>query len=143
MDTEQYAREIFRFHDEFSKKIDELQLGADKIVNTYLEMFDKFCAFKIDDKVQLVKDVPLAEKSGWWPYRHFLKEGEKGTVKSRDWRDGDFYFHVVFDKESWIGFDGAIHKSERESLFLLPQSMLKQSSEDFNTTTKSFVVVHT
>ena len=82
------------------------------VLNSYHGLFERFCPYKIGDRVQLTKDPEILYGSGWYGYKHFLIKGAIATVESQDFRDGKFRFGLIFDDESWISsIDGKITKA--------------------------------
>ena len=80
------------------------------VLSSYNELFDRFCPYKIGDRVQLARDPEIP--SGWYHSKHFLIKGAIATVQSHDFRDGKFLFGLIFDEESWICADGKMNKVE-------------------------------
>ena len=91
-----------------------LSHSVEQMVDCYRSMFDRFCPFKVDDRVQLKNTPNIDASSGRSHCRHFLIKGASGYVSSRDYRNGKFVFYVVFDDESWIDLDGKERPVEPE-----------------------------
>jgi len=81
------------------------------ILSSYHGLFDRFCPYKIGDRVQLTKEPEILSSSGWYYSKHFLIKGAIATVESQDFRDGKFRFGLIFDEESWMSSDGKIPKA--------------------------------
>lgn len=114
VDTTKYAgelKDIARLAKEFSNSISgacggSFEWGMTEMADSYLSIFDRFCPYKNDDRVELLRDVEIESSSGWYPCRHFLIRGAKATINNRGYNNGKFSFEVVFDDESWIDGDG-------------------------------------
>lgn len=97
-----------------------------EVVNCHKSLFDRFCPYKVGDKVQLTK-TPCTD-NGWRGSSHFLKKGAKGKVKERGYSGEQFTFLIVFDQDSWIDTDGNVHmrsKKERGG-YMFNESHLKR-----------------
>ncbi len=110
VDTVKYAgdlKEIARLAKEFSSSISgacggSFEWGITEVADSYMSMFERFCPFQEGERVELVKDVPVKNSSGWNHCRHFLIRGGKATINGCGYSDGKFMFDVVFDDETWI-----------------------------------------
>lgn len=124
-----YAKE-FKFN--VSKKCNnEFEWKTDQIIKTYESLFDRFCPFKIDDRVELVKDIDITKAPEWKGCAHFLKKGEKATVKNRGYYTdkNEFCFDVMFDNESYIDNNGdknPIPDKDKHTFFLLESHLVKE-----------------
>lgn len=84
------------------------QYKMERIVTSFGEMFDRFCPFRVGDRVELshTPEITNSKRWGWLGSKHFLVEGSPGVITSRDFRGGEFIFEVMFDLESWIPSSG-------------------------------------
>lgn len=88
----------------------------ERITKELTHLFDRFCPFKVDDRVELAS-TPKIDKNtrwGWFGAKHHLIEGAPGKVVSRDYYEGEFRFSVEMDLESWVsgwGEDKGMWKS--------------------------------
>jgi len=64
----------------------------DELVKTHQEMFERFCPYKVGERVKLSKTLDIRPDSGWYGSRHFLIEGATATVIQTNFRDGLFCF---------------------------------------------------
>jgi len=109
-DVESYAKDLVKISKatkEFSATIatacgGSLNYGIDKVVESYLSMYDRFCPFKEGDRVMLCKTPDLSNAPGWQHCSHFLKRGAGAAVCSRGYHNGKFTFQIIFDDESWV-----------------------------------------
>jgi len=116
-EVEEYAEDLSKIV-EASKAFSEtlsracggsLNYGIDKVVESYLSMYDRFCPFKVGDRVMLSKTPDLSNSPGWQHCEHFLKRGAGAVVQSRGYNNGKFTFNIMFDDESWVNsHDGVI-----------------------------------
>jgi hypothetical protein len=83
-----------------------------EIVNCHKSLFDRFCPFKVGDRVQLAKTPKIDGSSGWAGSKHFLKKGARAFIRERGYSEGQFTFVLVFDEDSWLDLDQVIHKRE-------------------------------
>jgi len=112
---------------ELSKRIpSEWSLG--QVMDSFLSIYDRFCPFEVGDRVELVKNIPVDESSGWYSCRHFLIQGAKATIRRRSYSDDKFTFDVEFDEETWIGQDGVERPVDRKHTFKISESYLRSSS---------------
>ena len=104
--VEEHARELQ------SLLTQEFGYKLTTVLSSYHCLFDRFCPYKIGDRVQLTKEPEILSSSGLYYFKHFLIKGAIATVESQDFRDGKFRFGLIFDDESWISrMDGTITKA--------------------------------
>ena len=125
--------------DQIEKDINDLVRGEyryklDFILKTYVSLFDRFCPFKVGDRVQL-KQAPEISKDvawGWLGAKHFLIVGAVATVTSLDYRGSSFLFGLKFDDESFIGLGDKLQlvEEDRRSIFMMSENFLERSSID-------------
>jgi len=65
-------------------------------------VYERFCPFKVGQRVELTKTLDIEQASDWYHGRHYLVQGSPGVVLSRGFRNNQFDFEVKFDLESWI-----------------------------------------
>lgn len=90
----------------------EYRYKLSRILENHQSMFDRFCPFKIGDRIQLTAAPEISDKVswGWLGSEHFLVPGSVGTIASLDFSKDLFVFGVIFDNESWISsFDKVEH----------------------------------
>jgi hypothetical protein len=98
-----------------------------EVLSSYASMFNRFCPYKVGDRVQLRETLNITE-GGWYPCRHFLIKGAIATVKECGYRDDSFTFGLVFDDESDIHYrTGEIvpAKDDEKHLFTLPENKIE------------------
>lgn len=135
-DVEKYAKELQRLSEaakDFKATIDaacggSFKWGVEQVVSSYLSLFDRFCPFGVGDRVELTKNVPIEEGSGWYSCRHFLIRGARGTVRSRGYSGDKFVFDVEFDNETWIDKDGIEQPILKKHVFSFNESYLRSSN---------------
>ena len=129
--TKDYAEYLV----EVESKTEDLQLMLSQdfgykfktVLTTYSQLFDRFCPYKIGDRVQLTKTSAIEKKSGWYSSRHFLIKGSIATVESCDFRDGLFWFNLAFDDESWIDDRGEARPASTRHTFGFSENFLESS----------------
>jgi hypothetical protein len=118
-EVERYMKEIVGLSSktqEISKEFNRICGGSfewatKEIANSYLSMFDRFCPFKVGDRVRLVKDYEVTDKShGWYHCRHFLQKGALSTIITREYENTCFTFQIEFDRETWISSEDKIER---------------------------------
>jgi len=82
------------------------------LIKGFREMCDRFCPYKVGDRVQLSATPEIGKGSGWYGSKHFLVKGAAATVKSTDFNNGLFCFGLVFDDDSWVDTDGKVYPTE-------------------------------
>ena len=134
--TKDYATHLLKV-EETAKELQSLlsqEFGykLTTLVNSYHELFDRFCPYKIGDRVQLTKEPEILSGSGWYGSKHFLIKGAIATVQSHDFRDDNFLFGLVFDEESWVSSDGKINKlaANRRGVFQFLEDYLELENNE-------------
>jgi hypothetical protein len=102
------------------------------LLGSYHDIFERFCPYKVGDRVFLNKTPTIECGSGWYGSKHFLVKGAAGTIHSRDYCDGKFCFYVEWDDESWMDEKGEIHPIIAKHVFLFSEDWLvpQQAAED-------------
>lgn len=78
--------------------------------------------FKSGDRLVLVKDIDLTHAWGWEHCKHFLIKGEKVTVDSYDYFNGQYVYDVIFDNESFISaFDNQTYFIKKKHTFAIEE----------------------
>ena len=106
----------------------ELGFKLNEILESYASLFNRFCPYKVGDRVQLTEDLDIPQDSGWYGSRHFLIKGAIATVKEVGYRDNLFSFGLVFDDESWVHYrTGEVIPTEenQKHLFYLPENSIE------------------
>jgi len=131
-EVEQYAQDLKDIMKELTALSNRIRPGCspsewslDQVMNSFLSIFDRFCPLKIGDRVELVKNLPIEESSGWYSCRHFLIRGAMGTVEDRGYRDDKFTFDIIFDNETWIDREGVEREVDRKHTFSLSEDVLR------------------
>lgn len=103
-----------------------------QLIGSYEYMMERFCPFRVGDRVILVNRPDLHKNPGWMHYQHFLTVGAKATVRQASCTDKGFIFHLEFDEESWIDDHGSQGRS-KGTLVPVPEHKRHQFrfSEDF------------
>lgn len=105
-DVEKYLQELVDVHKNLSalqKKVEDLSgYRIERIQESQASMFDRFCPFKVGDRVELAETINMEEGSGWSRSRHYLVKGSPAVVSHRGYYKERFTFEVTFDLESWI-----------------------------------------
>ncbi|RUR74888.1 hypothetical protein PCC6912_50660 [Chlorogloeopsis fritschii PCC 6912] len=84
------------------------------VLGSYENLFNRFCPFKVGERVVLTKTPEIDKESGWYRGKHFLVEGAIATIKNRDYYQNKFVFYLEFENESWIDSNGEIHLYDPE-----------------------------
>jgi hypothetical protein len=86
----------------------DLLYTIEKCAAAYDFLLAHYAQFHTSDRVQLRQTPRIDEmhSPGWLGSKHFLVAGAPGTVRDVDWRNGKFYYHIVFDAESWLDSKG-------------------------------------
>ena len=133
--VEKYVEEFQELYEackDLEKKIpSECGWKLNEVLNSYKSLYDRFCPFKVGDRVELSHDPKISKDNapGWMPCRHFLIKGAKGIIRGRSYYKENFVFEVEFDDESWIDRDGNVRlASERgKHVFSFSEKMLVKS----------------
>jgi len=124
--VEKYAndlKELAACATEFKGKVGSacggsFEWGVNEVVQSYLSIFNRFCPFKIGDRVQLKSTCRITgPEHGWYGSRHFLIAGSKAVVKERGYSDGQFSFYLEFDDESWKDDKGQLHPATQKHVY--------------------------
>lgn len=103
------------------------------VIGSMLSMMDRFCPYKIGDRVQLTKSYVIEDKNhGWFWAQHFLVEGAKAKVviRSYDYKVGKFEFYLEFDDETWMSsIDGTKHPPCGKHCFRFTEDWIKPFKE--------------
>jgi hypothetical protein len=91
-------------------------------------LFERFCPFKIGDRVMLTKPIDFAKSYGYRQHAHWMVPGAKGTVKAVGAQDKQFWAAVEFDDESWV-WDGEIRPTKDKHHFRFSESQLSRIVE--------------
>jgi hypothetical protein len=123
-DTEKYAKDMQSLIEQvraLDKALTDSEYGfkLTELIDAHGSLFDRFCPFKVGDRVRLTKTPEISKKIawGWLRGKHFLVAGAKATVTSRGYRGDAFCFGLVFDDESWIDGDGRLNPMDRPSVY--------------------------
>lgn len=95
-------------------------------------LFERFCPFKINDRVELIETPEINPKKNWGLIgsKHFLVKGAVATVKKRTSREGQFVFLLEFDDDSYKEFHtNKITPSETKGLYSFNEKVLKLHEE--------------
>ena len=95
MDTiGQYCEEVEKVYEQIEaleKSISsEFGYKLKSILASYDSIFNRFCPFKIGDRVALTKIPDFEKAPGWLRSKHFLTEGAIAVVIERDYRNEHF-----------------------------------------------------
>ncbi len=82
----------------------EFGFKLNEVLQSYASLFNRFCPYKVGDRVQLKETLDIPEDSGWYSRRHFLIKGAIATVREIGYRNDLFSFGLVFDDESYIHY---------------------------------------
>lgn len=105
----------------------ELDFKLNEVLESYASLFNRFCPYKIGDRVKLREDLTIRQNSGWYGSRHFLVRGAIATVKTYgDYRQDLFYFGLEFDDESYINQHGEIRPVGSKHLFYLSENEIQK-----------------
>lgn len=124
-----YARVIEEAAGHMQKGFDILNRGPlsfylRELAAAYALLMDRFAPLKVGDRCALKETLDLDKDSGWYPHRHFLIAGSKGTVVEADCGSNGFIFDVHFDNETWIDRDGKEHPRDKAHSFRLSENNL-------------------
>ena len=108
----------------------ELGFKLNEILSTHASLFNRFCPYKVGDRVQLKESLDIPEGHGWHHCRHFLIKGAIATVKDCGYRDDMFVFGLTFDDESWVRYDTqevVPSKDDQKHLFYLSENWIERT----------------
>ena len=93
---------------------------------SYRLLVDRFAPFKPGGRVKLTvtPEITMETAHGWMGCKHFLVKGAKATVQEVGCGEGGFYFHIVFDNETWIDMDGRMQKPTNPHHFVFRENSL-------------------
>ncbi len=86
--------------------------------------------FAVGDRVKLARTPEITETHswGWLGAKHFLVEGAQATIQTREFFNGQFYFGLHFDDESWIShLDGTKRVPDRKAIFSFGEDWLEHA----------------
>lgn len=92
-----------------------------------MALLTRYAPFKVGDRVALAVTPVIDEKTawGWMSSKHFLIEGALGVVRASDVRsDGQLFFDVEFDDETWIDREGVRRPVERKHTYCFGERSL-------------------
>lgn len=133
-DVERYAKDLLDIAGhatEFKRKIENscggsFKWGVEQVIKSYLSLFDRFCPYKIGDRVQLISTLNIVDENhGWYSCRHNLIKGARATVMERGYTDGRFSFMIEFDIETWINGKGVESPVTGKHVFHFAENSLK------------------
>ena len=103
-----------------------LEFYLREMAATYELMMERFCPFKVGQRVQLAATPVITEKTswGWMPYKHFIIKGHAGTVASASCGSDGFTFDVILDDQTWLDPTGTAHPVSKPSTFRFKENML-------------------
>lgn len=120
--VEDYANNIMKAHKvvvEFTKAFEKAfgssaDWQVERVVESYLAMFNRFCPLKVGDRVKLMKTYDPGKEGapGWEHCKHFMIKNAEAVVDDRGFfissKTGEalFWFDLIFDDESWIDMNG-------------------------------------
>lgn len=102
----------------------------EKLKNQNKMLFERFCPFKMGERVQLKKTPNIPEDSGWYGSRHFLKKGSIATIRNIDTSELFFVFGLVFDKESYFDSEGKEHLAVNKHRYTFPENDIEKVTQD-------------
>jgi len=129
--TLEYAKRL----SDIKNKVSELDSLLDnefgyrlnQVLESYASLFDRFCPYKVGDRVQLKETPDIPKGSGWYGSRHFLIKGAIATVKALEYRDDLFCFGLEFDDETWIDMHGEVKPVSAKHLFYLSENWIEEA----------------
>jgi len=95
-----------------------------EVLQSYASLFNRFCPYKVGDRVQLKEDLDIPQGSGWYGSKHFLVKGAIATVKDCGYRSDLFFFGLEFNDESYIDRLGEISPVTAKHLFYLSEDLI-------------------
>ncbi|MCA6510333.1 MAG: hypothetical protein IM566_04160 [Pseudanabaena sp. M152S2SP2A07QC] len=110
----------------------ELGFKLEEVLGSYASLFNRFCPYKVGDRVQLIEDLDIPEGHGWYCAKHFLIKGAIATVKDVGYRDDLFSFGLEFDNESWVHYKTCeiIPIKEGKHLFYFAENKIEKCCDD-------------
>jgi hypothetical protein len=109
----------------------DLLYALEKYAAAYDFLLAHYAKFHTDDRVRLRRTprIDAMRAPGWLGSKHFLVAGALGTVRDVDFRQGTFYYQIVFDAESWLDqqkVEHAIEPAKRASYCFQEDELAKQ-----------------
>lgn len=122
---EDYAVNMLKAHDQLKAAFETLKdacgntYTVTNVLNGFIDMFDRFCPYKVGDRVRLVKSFTTDDPNhGWRSSAHFLHAGATAVIAERSYchEKHCFFFLIRPEFQSWIsGIDGSENTlSEKE-----------------------------
>ena len=102
----------------------EFGFKLNEVLQSYTSLFNRFCPYKVGDRVKLKSDLNISDNSGWQSSKHFLIKGAIATVKDCGYRNDLFFFGLEFDDESYIDRLGEISPVTAKHLFYLSEDLI-------------------
>lgn len=129
--TLEYAKRLVAIKNKVSE-LDSLLTGdfgyrLNQVLESYTSLFDRFCPYKIGDRVKLKETLDIPKGSGWYGSRHFLIKGAIATVRTCEYQKDSFCFGLEFDDESWIDMHGEVTPSSSKHLFHLSENCVERA----------------
>lgn len=94
------------FVPDIDRKKTEITWHLKKVEGYATALFERFCPFKVGDKVKLTRTPEITETKawGWMGSKHFLVKGAVATVREIDYRSESncFEYWLEFDNDSFI-----------------------------------------
>ena len=109
----------------------EFGFKLNKVLQSYASLFNRFCPYKVGDRVQLKEDLDIPQGSGWYGGKHFLVKGASATVKTcGDYRNDLFGFELEFDNESYIDQHGEVKTAITKHLYYLSENLIEMTKNN-------------
>ena len=105
----------------------EFGFKLNEVVQSYTSLFNRFCPYKVGDRVQLKADIEVPKGHGWKSSQHFLIKGAIATVKACEYRNDLFCFGLEFDNESWIDMHEEIKLVSLKHLFYFSERHIEKA----------------
>lgn len=105
----------------------EFGYKLNQVLESYASLFNRFCPYKVGDRVQLKADIEVPKGHGWEGSQHFLIKGAIATVKACEYRNDLFCFGIEFNNESWIDMHGEIKLASSKHLFYFSERHIEEA----------------
>jgi len=105
---------------------DEFGFKLNEVLQSYTSLFNRFCPYKVGDRVKLTKTLDIPKGNGWYGSKHFLVEGAIATVNNCGYRGDSFSFGLKFDDETWIDMYENIKPVTAKHLFYLSENLIER-----------------
>ena len=106
----------------------EFGFKLNEVLQSYASLFNRFCPYKVDDRVQLKEDLDIPQGSGWYGGKHFLIKGGIATVKTcGNYRNDLFCFGLEFDDDSYIDTHGEVKPIIAKHLYYLSENLIERT----------------